>query len=147
MFSENCFCSLNLVFYMLFVFFRTKKKIVNQTCSPCFPCFVVLLVFENNLQFSKTRTKQTLHLENKIDFQRTPKWCSPSSQKTFFKNSLQKQQPDRPYFPERFGARKRFPGRRVVANKPCCWHQVQTYQQSQHLWEVVVKHPWTWPFR
>ena len=37
-FSKNCSCSLNLVFSMFSMFFRTKK-IGNRKRSPCFPCF------------------------------------------------------------------------------------------------------------
>ena len=47
MFFANFSYSLNLVVYVFFVFFRTKKK--NQTCSLCF-----FFVFKNQKQFLKT---------------------------------------------------------------------------------------------
>ena len=39
MFSENCSYSLNLVFSVFSMFFRTKRKTGNKTCFLCFPYF------------------------------------------------------------------------------------------------------------
>ena len=65
MFSENCYCYLNLVFSVFFVFLRTKKKKKTGylTCSSyflCSPCFLEQeTIFKNknksdpkNLKFS-----------------------------------------------------------------------------------------------
>ena len=37
-FIKNCFCSLNLMSPVFFVFFRTKN-VGKQTCFPCFFCY------------------------------------------------------------------------------------------------------------
>ena len=50
MFNENCFCLLNLVFYVLFVFSKTKKNGELNAFS----------LFLNRKLFSKTGTKQAL---------------------------------------------------------------------------------------
>ena len=76
-FNENCSCYLNLVFYMFYMLFKTKKKLRTKH---------VLLVFHKYKLFSKTKTKRTLHSENNNDFHRTP-----FSVLYVFKNSSQKQ--------------------------------------------------------
>ena len=55
-FSENCSCSLNLVFSMFSVFFRTKEMGTKRVLC----VFLVLLIFQNKIQFSKTVNKQAL---------------------------------------------------------------------------------------
>ena len=51
MFSENYSCCLNLVFFVFSMFFRIKKKL---GAKPVLFSFLILLVFENKKQFSKT---------------------------------------------------------------------------------------------
>ena len=52
-FSEKCFCYLNLVHFLCFLFYRTKKK--NKLGSKhVLLVFLVLFVFKNIKQFSKT---------------------------------------------------------------------------------------------
>ena len=47
---ENCSCSLNSVFFVLFMFFRTKKIKTKRVLS-------VFFVYENKKLFSKIATK------------------------------------------------------------------------------------------
>ena len=56
MFFKNCFCYLNLLFSIFFVFFRKKNK-KKKLGTKGFLIFIVLLVFYNKKQFSKSVIK------------------------------------------------------------------------------------------
>ena len=55
-FSKNCSCYLNLMFYLFSVFFIIKKN-KNQTCS----LYFLYSCFSEQKQFSKTGTKHVLY--------------------------------------------------------------------------------------
>ena len=56
-FFENCYCYLDLVFSMFSMFCHNSEKLGTNIVLHV---LLVLLVFENRKQFSKTGTKQAL---------------------------------------------------------------------------------------
>ena len=61
MFSENCYCSMNLVFYVFFVFLRKKKKEQNV-----FSVFFLFSLFKKKKTVFKNRKQTYLYILRNI---------------------------------------------------------------------------------